>query len=298
MIKRTLYFSKPAYLSVSKHQLTVSQPDSDVAHTVPIADIGVMVLENHRITLSHRLMSELLGNNVAIITSDSHHLPQGLLLNLNGNDTQQESFTHQLNASEAMKGRLWKQTIQAKINNQAALLAQNGLETENIKRWAAKVQNHDPDNFEARAAAYYWKVLFQDHLQTFRRGRYEGEPNNLLNYGYAILRATVARSLVASGLLPTLGYHHRNRYNAYCLADDVMEPYRPVVDELVLELVRTHEDYSALTKDIKAALLQIPVLDVTINDQKSPLLLAVQQTTSSLAKCYAGESKRIKLPIM
>jgi CRISP-associated protein Cas1 len=295
MIKRTLYFSQQVHLSTHQRQLVVGYPDG-TERKVPIEDIGIVVLEHHSITLSHTLMAHLLGNNAAIITCDAHHLPQGLLLNLNGHTEQQEHFRVQLEATEAQKAKCWQQTVQAKIRNQAGLLRQNGLDTENMERWASKTKPGDPDNFEARAAAFYWRKLFIDHLQDFRRGRFEGEPNNLLNYGYAILRATVARALVASGLLPTLGYFHRNKYNAYALADDVMEPYRPYVDELVLELVRSEDDYSVLTPAIKQKLLQIPVLDVNINDQRSPLMLAVQQSTSSLYKCYARELKSIKFP--
>jgi len=296
MIKRTLHFGNPVHLSTTRHQLIIRYPDDRMEVKVPIEDIGVIILEHYQITLSHTLLSRLLGNNVAFITCDSHHLPQGMLLNLNGHHTQQENFTQQIGASEALKNRLWKQTIRMKINNQASVLEQNGLEVANMRRWAIKVQNGDPDNFEARAAAFYWKTLFVDHLQSFKRGRFEGEPNNLLNYGYAILRAVVARALTGSGLLPTLGYHHHNRYNAYCLADDVMEPYRPYVDEVVLELVRSLDDYSELTPEIKKQLLKIPVVDVSINDQLSPLMLAVQQTTSSLQKCYALELKEVKFP--
>lgn len=296
MIKRTLHFGNPVHLSTTHQQLVIKFPDERAEVKIPIEDIGVIIIEHYQITLSHTLLSRLLGNNVALITCDSHHLPQGMLLNLNGHHTQQEHFSQQIAATTALKDRIWKQTIRIKINNQASVLEQNGLEVANMRRWANKVQNGDPDNFEARAAAFYWKSLFVDHLQTFKRGRFEGEPNNLLNYGYAILRAVVARSLVGSGLLPTLGYHHHNRYNAYCLADDVMEPYRPYVDEVVLELVRSLDDYAELTPAIKKQLLKIPVIDVSINDQLSPLMLAVQQTTSSLQKCYAHELKEVKFP--
>lgn len=296
MIKRTLYFANPAYLSSKKRQLVVRYPDKSGERTVPIEDVGLLVIENHQVTITHGLISLLLGNNAAIITCDAQHLPQGMILNLNASHTQQEHFRVQMDATQALKDRLWKQTIKAKIRNQAALLAQNGVSVDNMKRWADKVQNGDPDNFEARAAAYYWKCLFTDLIQGFKRGRFEGEPNNLLNYGYAVLRATVARSLLASGLLPTFGYHHRNKYNAYCLADDVMEPYRPFVDELVLELVRSVDDYQTLTSALKQKLLQIPVLDVTINGKQSPLMLAVQQTTASLYQCYSHEQKEIKFP--
>ncbi|MEP4534459.1 MAG: type II CRISPR-associated endonuclease Cas1, partial [Cyclobacteriaceae bacterium] len=287
MIKRTLYFANPAHLHTTKQQLVVSYPDTPDKKTVPIEDIGMVLLEHPQITISHTLMAHLLANNAAIVTCDGFHMPQGMMLNLNGHNTQQEHFRTQIQATDAQKAKFWQQTIRAKILNQAALLKQNGLETENMERWASKVQPGDPDNFEARAAANYWKKLFEDHLMSFKRGRFEGAPNNMLNYGYAILRAIIARSLVGSGLLPTFGYHHRNKYNAYCLADDVIEPYRPYVDQLVLELVRSLDTYDQLTPTIKQQLLQIPVLDVKINGQISPLMLAAQETTSSLYKCYA-----------
>lgn len=298
MIKQTLLFSNPAYLSAKKNQLVISYPGEEKKPTVPIEDIGVLLMEHSQITISHHAISQLLAHNAAIITCDAHHLPQGMMLNLNGHHIQHAHFQHQIAASNTLKEKLWQQTIKQKIKNQAALLAQNGLEVENMARWASKVEPGDSDNYEARAAANYWKKLFVDHLQTFKRGRFEGAPNNLLNYGYAILRAVIARALVASGLLPTLGYHHRNKYNAYCLADDVMEPYRPLVDELVLEIVRSTDDYDELTTPIKAELLKIPVLDVSIGGQTSPLMLAAQQTTSSLVKCFEGKLKTIKFPEM
>jgi len=165
----------------------------------------------------------------------------------------------------------------------------------NMLAWVDIVKSGDSDNLEARAAAYYWANMFPD-IPEFRRGREGVPPNNLLNYGYAILRAVVARSLVGSGLLPTLGIHHHNRYNAYCLADDIMEPYRPFVDKLVVEIVDSGEDITELSKLIKSKLLNIPVLDVQINNQRSPLMIAVGLTTASLAKCYLGEVRKISYP--
>ena len=161
--------------------------------------------------------------------------------------------------------------------------------------WAGEVKTGDPDNFEGRAAAYYWKEAFPQ-IENFTRGREENPPNNLLNYGYAILRAIIARSLVASGLLPTLGIHHHNRYNAYCLADDIMEPYRPFVDELVFSIVDSGEDYTELTASLKSKLLQIPTIDVMMGKQKSPLMIAAGQTTASLNQCFEGTLRKIKYP--
>lgn len=165
-----------------------------------------------------------------------------------------------------------------------------------MRVWADEVRSGDADNVEARAAAYYWRNLFP-RIEGFTRDRDGIPPNNLLNYGYAILRAIVARSLVISGLLPTLGIHHHNRYNAYCLADDIMEPYRPYVDELVVGLLNTSDslDYS-LSKEIKASLLSIPTIEVTLEEKRSPLMVAVGQTTASLFKCFNGEVRKIVYP--
>jgi CRISPR-associated protein Cas1 len=195
-----------------------------------------------------------------------------------------------------LKKQLWQQTIQSKITNQAYILqTMRKQEVKNMLKWANSVRSGDSSNLEGRAAAYYWKNLFPT-VENFVRSSDEMPPNNLLNYGYAILRAVIARSLVGSGLLPTLGIHHHNRYNAYCLADDIMEPYRPFVDKLVIEIVDSEMDFQELSKEIKTKLLQVPVLDVNINGQRSPLMLAASQTSASLAKCYLGEIRKIVYP--
>ena len=243
MIKLTLYFGNPAYLSMRLGQIVVKQPDvSESAgeetkvRTVPIEDVGVIVLDNKQITLTQALLEMLLDNNCAIITCDSKHMPVGLMLPLAGNTVQNERFRAQLDASLPLKKQLWQQTVQAKIRNQAAMLEiAMGEPAKNMQIWSEAVRSGDPDNVEARAAAYYWKNIFPDEEEFFRDQNGDGL-NALLNYGYAILRAIVARSLVSCGLLPTLGIHHHNRYNAYCLADDIMEPYRPYVDKMVCEI--------------------------------------------------------------
>jgi CRISPR-associated protein Cas1 len=310
MIKKTLYFGNPTYLSLKNAQLVIKLPEiekndtlpdsfkTENVKTIPIEDIGIVILDNKQITITHGLIEALLDNNCALITCDSNRMPVGLLLPLAGNSVQNERFTAQIEASLPLKKQLWQQTVQAKIENQAFVLKEyRGAEVRNMLKWVDEVRSGDADNLEARAAVYYWSNLFEN----FKRDR-EGEPpNNLLNYGYAILRAIVARALVASGLLPTLGIHHHNRYNAYCLADDIMEPYRPFVDKLVVEIVDVgtycNTPLSAeLTKEMKTKLLQIPVLDVMINNQRSPLMIAVSQTTASLAKCFLGESRKIAYP--
>ncbi|MBO5747522.1 MAG: type II CRISPR-associated endonuclease Cas1 [Muribaculaceae bacterium] len=296
MIKQTLYFGNPAYLSLKDRQLVIRLPDKDQSVTRPIEDIGVVIIDNKQITLTSGLIEALLGNNCALITCDSSHLPVGLMLPLCGNTTQSERFRHQLSASLPLKKQLWQQTISQKIANQAQVLKECfGVEVGNMLSWSKNVKSGDSDNLEARAAAYYWRNMFDDE-DVFIRDR-EGEPpNNLLNYGYAILRAIVARGLVGSGLLPTLGIHHHNRYNAYCLADDIMEPYRPYVDELVVNIRKEFDDTDFLDKEIKKRLLSIPTIEVRINNHRRPLMVAVTETTASLYKCFSGELRKIAYP--
>ena len=307
MIKRTLYFGNDAYLNTKDRQLVISYPEKEDKITIPIEDIGVVILDAYRLTISQNLISRLLDNNVALITCDNRRMPQGLMLNLEGNTLQQERFRFQVEISLPLKKQLWQQTVKSKILNQRALLinlmTQNHSEfdnLENMQYWANSVRSGDPDNYEARAAAFYWKEIFKEFISDFIRGRNEADPNNLLNYGYAILRAITARSLVASGLMPTFGIHHRNKYNAFALADDIMEPYRPYVDEVVYEIIETYGlDNGEIKLDtkIKAELLKIPAIDVIIDGERSPLMIAMQRTTASLFHCFAGNSRKILYPV-
>lgn len=296
MIKRTLMFSNPAYLSHSNRQLVISFPDKEKEdRTVPIEDIGVVVLENQQITISHGCIAALVQNNVALISCDTNHMPTGLILPLDGGNTQTERFRYQIEASLPLKKQLWQQTIQQKIFNQARVLERIGIAVDNMYRWSKSVKSGDPDNYEGRAAAYYWQNIFSQYI-VFNRNRGGEPPNNLLNYGYAILRAIVARSLVSSGLLPTLGIFHRNKYNAYCLADDIMEPYRPFADIIVYEIVSEGCDFQELGTTLKMRLLQLPQVDVQFDDMTSPLLVGMSRTTASLARCFEGISRKINYP--
>ncbi len=310
MIKRTLYFGNPTYLSLRNKQLVIKMPEvesnsglaecikEEAVITKPIEDIGVVVLDNKRITLTTGVMDALLANNCALITCDDRGMPVGLMLPLCGNTTQSERFRQQIEASLPLKKQLWQQTVQCKINNQAAVLQKcRDIEVNCMRVWAKDVRSGDSDNLEGRAAAYYWKHLFGQYIEGFVRDRDGVSPNNLLNYGYAILRAIIARALVSSGLLPTLGIHHHNRYNAYCLADDIMEPYRPYVDEHVFKLIqRKGLPGKELTREWKAELLAIPTLDVLIGGVRSPLMVAATQTTASLNKCFSGELRKVVYP--
>lgn len=307
MIKRTIYIGNPAYLSKKNDQLIINFIEKDSkdvsedrienkAQSIPIEDIGFLILDNFQITVTQSLLISLLENNCAIVTCNDKHMPKGLFFNLEHNIEQSQHFQEQVNASEPLKKQLWQQTIKAKILNQALVLDKYKKPSDNLKKWAREVKSGDTSNLEARASYYYWKKLFPEDLN-FVRDREGNPPNNLLNYGYAILRSVVARGLVASGLLPTLGIHHHSKYNAFCLADDIMEPYRPFVDDIVATIIYNGEDFTELSKSIKQQLLQIPAIDVRIENQTRPLMIAVQRTTSSLASCFSGETKKIIYPI-
>lgn len=295
MIKRTLYFGNPAYLKTANEQLVIEIHDSGETKSTPIEDIGLLLLDHQQITITQSLLAKLLANNTAVITCDDTHHPAGMLLSLDGNTLQSQKFQAQIDASVPLKKQLWQQTVTAKIENQAALLAIQREDNKLLLHYAKDVKSGDSENHEAKAAAHYWKHIFPDFLE-FRRERYGPPPNNLLNYGYAILRALVARSLTGSGLLPTLGIHHRNQYNAYCLADDIMEPYRPYVDQVVCQIIRGNGKFLEMTPSMKKALLELPTMDVRIDGQKSPLMNAVQRTTASLAKCFEGKTRKILYP--
>jgi len=295
-------FISSAYLSIYHKQLRIERAGMPPA-IVAIEDIGIVVLEHPQITLTHCLLSALPANQVVIVTCNDKYIPCGLLLPLEGNTLQQERFEARIEASKPLKKQLCQHTIQAKIRNQANLLTKRSTDAKPLYRWAEMVKSGDSTNLEARAAATYWHNVMRDRTRDinarFLRGQHGEPPNNLLNYGYAILRATTARALVATGLPPTLGIHHANRYNAYCLADDIMEPYRPFVDELVLIMLDSDMDTpEILTPDHKKMLLRVPTLDVRMDDNKSPLMVAMQRTAASLVKCFSGESRKLLYPEM
>ncbi len=308
MIKQTLYFGNPTYLSMKNKQMLIRLPEvvkndslpdtfkENAEVTRPIEDIGVMILDHKQITITHGLLTALLENNVALIHCNNAHHPVGLMLNLDGNTLQTQRFQAQIEASEPLKKQLWQQTIVAKINNQMALLKLLGKDVRKLEFLAGNVKSGDSDNCEARAAAYYWSVLFAGYIPDFKREREGVAPNNLLNYGYAILRAAVARALVGSGLLPTLGIFHRNQYNAYCLADDIMEPYRPFVDWVIHTIVKNGEDYNELSQSIKTQIFNVLTYDTVFDKDRSPLMVGLTKTTASLVACFEGKRRKIVYP--
>lgn len=295
MLKRTLYIGNPAYLKLKDNQLQVIDPETkEVRGSAPVEDLAFLVLDNYQITLSHQLVVALQGSNVAIISCDAQHLPFGLMLPMSGHVEHSERLKVQMNVSEPLRKQLWKQTVEAKISQQMLLLKKLGKEYEQMTEYLNAVKTGDSTNMEGIAAQYYWKRMYEN----FSRER-EGEaPNNFLNYGYSIIRSIVARALVSSGMHPTIGLFHRNKYNPYCLADDIMEPYRPYVDELVYELMNLPTRPTELTTPIKAELLKLASCDVMMMQKLRPLMVAVSSTTSSLYKCYAGEQRVIRYPLL
>lgn len=293
MIKRTLYFGNPAHLSTKLEQLVIRRDDQPKV-TVPIEDIGAIILDHPAVTISQALLARLLDSNVAVITADERHLPTGLFLPLAGNFVQTERFSAQISASAPLKKQLWRQTVQAKITNQGKLLKKLGKPHGRLSNMVKEVRSGDGGNHESQASRIYWRLVFEP--RDFVRRRNGPPPNNLLNYGYAILRAVIARALVSVGLLPTLGIHHHNRYNAYILADDIMEPYRSFVDERVVQLVESGQNLEDLTPDIKRNLLEIPAVEVVMGAERWRLLDAASITASSLLQCLRNENRKVQYP--
>lgn len=294
MLKRTLVFSNPINLSLKNRQMVIAYKDTpEEKVTVPIEDVGVVVLEHQQISITLPLINALIDDNVQLVICNEKGLPHSMLLNLDTNVTQGQTLRNQINAGEVLKKQLWKQIIEIKIRNQANLLNKIGSNGDILKPFYSNVKSGDTDNREGIAARMYFQELFGN---SFVRDRNEPGINALLNYGYTILRAAVARALVSSGLFPALGIYHHNRSNAFPLADDIMEPYRPYVDEIVYDL--SMQGKMELTKDVKADLISVLYADTSFEKVVRPLSVGLSLTTSSLAKCYAKEENKIKLPMM
>lgn len=295
MIKRTILIENKASLSIKNLQLVIKTELRE--STIPVEDIGFLVLDHSEIYLSIPAMNLLVENNVALIICSNNHLPNGMFLNLNSHHIQQEIFRNQIEASVPLKKQLWQQTIVEKINNQGYLLQKITQQKNSFDFLASKVLSGDTTNMEGVAAGQYWKTFFEtsENVSQFKRERFGNYPNNFLNYGYAILRAATARALSGSGLLNTLGIHHKSKYNAFALADDIMEPFRPLVDEVVFEIMQKYDEQE-LNSVLKSELLQILTRTVYFKDEKSPLMVALQKTASSLQQCFTGQRKKIKYP--
>ena len=290
MLKKTILLENKASVTTKNSQLVIKSEIRE--STIPIEDIGFLVIDHPEIYLSIPAMNLLIESNSSVILCGTNHLPNGMFLNLNSHHIQQEIFKNQINASAPLKKQLWQQTIIEKITNQGILLEKITGSKNSFDFLCTKVLSGDTSNMEGVAASQYWKSFFEIK---FKRERFGDYPNNFLNYGYAILRAATARALSGSGLLNTLGIHHKSKYNAFALADDIMEPFRPVVDEKVFEIMQNYEEQE-LNTFLKSELLQILTRTVYFKEEKSPLMVALQKTASSLQQCYTGERKKIKYP--
>ncbi len=293
MLKQTLYFKNPASLSLRNHQLVISLKGEEAREiTRPIEDIAAIVVENQQVRLTVPLINELTDNNVALIFCDDHAMPRSMLMTLEGNTTLQEAHRVQTEASEPLNKQAWKQIVESKIHNQSLLLDKLGKQGNVLKPFYSNVKSGDTDNREGIAAHVYWNTLFGP---IFRREREGMPPNNMLNYGYTILRAAVARAILGSGLYPAFGIFHRNRYNAFPLADDLMEPYRPFVDEIVYNLYG-YQGRRELDTQTKMDLQRVLFCDVSMGSVTRPLEVALSFTTASLLKYYKKEVKTLSLP--
>ncbi|MCB0389262.1 MAG: type II CRISPR-associated endonuclease Cas1 [Winogradskyella sp.] len=292
MLKNSILIEQKSKVTNKNLHLLIKNESREAS--IPIEDIGFLLIDNPETYISITALNNLIENNAAVIICNNVHLPNGMFLNLNSHHIQQELFKAQINASAPLKKQLWQQTIKHKITNQGILLSNITKEKNNFPFLASKVTSGDTTNMEAVAANFYWKTFFSHN---FKRERFGDYPNNFLNYGYAILRAATARALSGSGLLNTLGIHHKSKYNAFALADDIMEPFRPIVDEAVHTIVQ-HYDEQELNTEIKSILLQILTRTVYFKNEKSPLMVALQKTASSLQQCYTGNRKKIKYPLL
>jgi CRISPR-associated protein Cas1 len=290
MIKKSILIENKTSITTKNLQLVIQSEIRESA--IPIEDIGFLVLDHQEIYISLPAMNLLVESNTAVIICAKNHLPNGMFLNLNSHHIQQEVFKNQIEASIPLKKQLWQQTIVEKITNQGLLLAKITQNKNTFEFLASKVLSGDTTNMEGVAAQQYWKCFFE---VDFKRERFGDYPNNFLNYGYAILRAATARALSGSGLLNTLGIHHKSKYNAFALADDIMEPFRPMVDQKVFEIMQQYDEQELNTK-IKSELLQVLTRTVYFKDEKSPLMVALQKTASSLQQCFMGTRKKIKYP--
>ena len=292
MLKRTLVFTTPIQLSLRNAQIVLNTKEMPSEQkTIPIEDVGMVMIEHQQVNITMPLINALVDAGVSIIFCDAKGLPHAIIQNLDGNSLQGEFLRKQVDVSDVLKKQLWKQIIEAKIRNQASLLQKRGKDSSQMKPLYQNVKSGDTDNREGIAARLYWTTLFGED---FSRDRTLGGINALLNYGYAILRASTARALVASGLTPALGIFHHNRSNAFPLADDIMEPYRPFVDMIVYQLCE--EGKLEISKETKAELINVVYCDTSFPEVVRPLQVGLSLTTASLARCFAGESKSLQLP--
>lgn len=294
MIKRIIEISSArTHLSVRYGQLIIRN-NGDVQSQIPCEDIGILLVDHVGTSYTHAVFTRLLDAGAAIVLCGGNHHPTGLLLPLESHSAQTERFRRQIETKEPVKKRLWKQLVQAKIKHQARVVGPDSEVYPALTAMRKRVRSGDPENVEAQASRKYWGAYLQD--VQFRRNIEGKPPNNLLNYGYMVMRAAVARALCSAGLLPCLGIHHRNRYNAFCLADDLVEPFRGYVEARVKAIVEAEGVPDELTQELKARLLEVLYETMVIAGCKSPLMVGLHRTMASLQRCFAGEQEKLELP--
>lgn len=294
MLKRSLVFTSPAVLSLKNEQLTISVKEVPTEKvTVPIEDIGFVLIDNPLISITIPLLNALSESNVAVVFCDAKGMPTSMVQNFDNNLLQGENIQNQISATEILKKNLWKQTVESKIKNQTALLNKLGKNGDLLKPYYKNVKSGDSDNREGIAARIYFQELFG---KNFIRDRFTPGINLLLNYGYTIIRSATTRAIMSTGLFPAFGIFHHNRSNAFPLADDLMEPYRPFVDEIVFDLQKDHS--LELNKLTKERLIRVLFCDTYFPKITRPLEVALSYTMSSVARCFNKEQKNISYPTL
>lgn len=295
MIRKTVEFSTPGTrLSVAHRQLVIERPDLPKA-TLPVEDLGVVIVDDVRAAYTQAVFLALLEAGATVMVTGRDHLPAGMMLPLDAHHVQTERHRAQVQSSVPVRKRAWQAIVRAKISQQAAVLSHFTGEHGGLAPMARRVRSGDPDNLEAQAAQKYWPRLFG---KTFRRNREAGGVNALLNYGYAVVRAAVARAVVASGLIPSLGVHHRHRANPFCLADDLLEPYRPYVDWRVRQMTADNGEAAPdlSERGTRAALLSLLNETIRVGGRREPFLLALNTSAASLCRALTGGERILSLP--
>ena len=292
MIKRIVDISEQAYLHVANKQLNVDKNGQTVAK-IAIEDLGILILQHPAITITQTVITLCQHNNVAIIFCDERHLPLSITLPLwSGHSLHTKVLKQQIASKIPRRKRLWQQVIKAKISEQATTIEQAGLQSNKLRSLANNVKSGDPENLESQAAQVYWKRLMGNN---FRRDTKAEGINSVLNYGYSIMRAMVARALVGTGLHPAIGLHHRNQYNGLCLADDIMEPFRPWVDAIIYNEKQSNPKIQ-VTKEIKQKLLGMLSQQVVYDGKKMPLMISINYLVAQLKYSLTETYKPLYFP--
>lgn len=279
------------HLSVSRGFLVVEAQGQELGR-VPLDDVGALLVNAHGTTYSNNLLVKLAERGAAVVLCGANHAPVAWMWPLVGNHVQAARMRAQLDAAKPLAKRLWQVVIRAKIEQQGAVVAALGKPAGAFETLAREVRSGDPDNIEAQAARRYWPLIFGDD---FRRDRAASGINAMLNYGYTIVRSAVARAVVAAGLHPSIGIHHSNQYNDMCLIDDLLEPFRPLVDLTVARLVAAGT--VEVTLEVKRQLAGLTAIDMATELGTTPLGTCLERLAVSLAQAYESGTPQLSLPL-